>query len=48
MTAVFLEQEEVVWILKTITLIYFLSVRFTGNAQLLENQCNSTALKTQI
>ena len=45
MTAVFLEQEEVVWILKNITLIYFLSVRFAGNAQLLDNQRNSRALK---
>ena len=45
MTAVFLEQEEVVWILKNITIIYFLSVRFAGNAQLFDNQCNSRALK---
>ena len=45
MAAVLLEQEEVVWILKNITLIYFLSVRCAGNAQLLDNQCNSRAFK---
>ena len=30
---------------KNITVIYFLSVRFAGNAQLFDNQCNSRGLK---